>query len=392
MTSHRTSRQTSGLTSGTARLFWTDSERDADLFYLTGFLAGDPILFLETDGVGELFLNDLEVDRGRKQSRIEAVHRLAEISDLVKKRTGKAPGRGPEGVALCIREIAEQRGIGSFEVSAHSSVALADCLRGMGFGVRWRPAPFVPERACKRPDEIDAIRGAIRHTEAAMQAAIDRIAASEIRDGMLYDANGALTSESVKQTVNGLLAERNCDPHEVIVAGGIQACDPHDRGSGHLPGNVPIILDIFPRDKATRYCGDMTRTVVRGKATVEAKRLFAAVAESKAAAEAVVRPGVSGQEVHAAVKKVFEAHGYETGQRDGRMVGFFHGTGHGLGLDVHEYPGVGAAAHELKAGHVITIEPGLYYPDIGGVRIEDDILVTAEGCENLCVMETVFEI
>lgn len=380
------------MNSRTARLFWTDSERDADLFYLTGFLAGDPILFIELDGAGELFLNDLEVDRGRKQSRIKLVHRLAEIGDRVKERTGSRPGRGAEGVALCIREIAEERDIGSFEVAAHSSVALADCLRGMGFGVRWRPVPFVPERACKRPDEIEAIRGAIVHTEAAMQAAIDRIAASEVRDGMLYDGANALTSESVKQTVNGLLAERNCDPHEVIVAGGLQACDPHDRGSGPLPGNVPIILDIFPRDKATRYCGDMTRTVVRGKATEEAKRLYAAVAESKAAAEVVVRAGVSGQDVHAAVKKVFEAQGYKTEQRDGRMVGFFHGTGHGLGLDIHEYPGVGAVGHTLEAGHVITIEPGLYYPDIGGIRIEDDVLVTADGCENLCSLKTPFQI
>jgi len=155
---------------------------------------------------------------------------------------------------------------------------------------------------------------------------------------------------------------------------------------------VPIILDIFPRDLKTRYHGDMTRTVVRGKASDEAKALFAAVAEAKAAAEAKIRAGVSGRDVHGECLRVFEERGYKTERVDGHMVGFFHGTGHGLGLAVHEYPGLGQADHRLEAGHVVTVEPGLYYPGIGGVRIEDDVLVTKDGCENLCELETVFEI
>ncbi len=136
----------------------------------------------------------------------------------------------------------------------------------------------------------------------------------------------------------------------------------------------------------------MTRTIVRGKASDEAKALFEAVGEAKAAAIAKIRAGVSGRDVHAECNRVFDERGYKTGQRDGRMVGFFHGTGHGLGLAVHEYPGVGQADHMLEAGHVVTVEPGLYYPGIGGVRIEDDVLVTEDGCENLCQLETVFEI
>ncbi|MHC4849595.1 MAG: M24 family metallopeptidase, partial [Planctomycetota bacterium] len=343
-------------------------------------------------GKSALYLNDLEVDRGRKQSSVDEVFRLKEIADIVKEKTGTRPGRTAGGVGQCLQVIAKQRGIETFEVSATFPISLADVLRGLGLGVQWRPAPFVPARARKRSDEVEAIRNAIVHTEAAMQAAIDRIAAAEIRDGTLFENNEPLTSEMVKQGVNAMLAERNCDPHTPIVAGGDQGCDPHDRGSGPLPANSPIILDIFPKDKASGYCGDMTRTVVRGEASAEAKALFEAVKESKAAAEAVIKPGVTGREVHAAVKKVFEDRGYETGERNGKMVGFFHGTGHGLGLDVHEYPGVGEADHMLEEGHVITIEPGLYYPGIGGVRIEDDILVTADGHENLCGMEVVFEI
>jgi len=311
----------------------------------------------------------------------------------VKEKTGRFPGRGPGGVALQLKEIAERRGLDSFEVPAGFSLALADTLRGLGLGVAWKESPFVPARANKRPDEIAKIRGAIEHTEAAMKTAIERIAAAEIRDGGLFEKGEPLTSEMVKRTINVLLAERNCDPHEPIVAGGDQACDPHERGHGPLPANLPIILDIFPKDRATRYCGDMTRTVVRGAASDEARRMFEAVQASKAAAEEAVKPGIPAKDVHAAAKKVFEDRGFETGERDGRRAGFFHGTGHGLGLDVHEYPGVGETSENLlEEGHVITIEPGLYYPGTGGVRIEDDVVVTADGCENLCSMEVVFEV
>ncbi|MHC4953840.1 MAG: M24 family metallopeptidase [Planctomycetota bacterium] len=376
----------------TARLFFADSESDADLYYLTGFLAGDPILYVECEGRRELFLNDLEVDRGRKQSRVDAVHRLSEIGDRIEEETGKRPGRGPVGAAQSARAIAKERGIDCFEVADRCSLALADALRGMGFGVRWLPSPFVPERACKTPEEVDAIRGAVRHTEAAMQAAIDRIAAAEIRGDGLFEGEAPLTSEAVKRTINRTLMELNCHPNQAIVAGGNQACDPHERGSGPLPANLPIILDIFPRDLATRYHGDMTRTVVRGTATDEAKALFDAVVAAKDAAEAKIRAGVAGRAVHDECKRVFAERNFETGQKEGRMVGFFHGTGHGLGLDVHEYPGLGAADHQLEAGHVVTVEPGLYYPGTGGVRVEDDVLVTENGCENLCTLETVFEI
>ena len=376
----------------TARLFHDASDSNADLYYLSGFVAGDPILFVEQGGKRELFLNDLEVDRGRKESSVDAVHRLAEISDAVEKSSGKRPGRDASGVAACIEVIANERGIEAFEVADRFPLALADALRGRGFGVRAVASPYVPERAVKRPDEVDAIRAAVRHTEAAMQAAIDHIKAAEIRDGALFDGDRPLTSEMVKQTINRTLMERGCDPLTPIVAGGEQACDPHDRGSGPLQANVPIILDIFPCDLSTRYHGDMTRTIVRGTATDKAKAQFEAVAAAKAAGDAAIRAGVSGRDVHAAVKKVFEERGYETGVKDGRMAGFFHGTGHGLGLDVHEYPGVGAADHTLEAGHVVTVEPGLYYPGVGGIRIEDDVLVTEDGHENLCELEVVFEV
>jgi Xaa-Pro aminopeptidase len=376
----------------TARLCYDDSEGNADLYYLTHFLAGDPFLYLEVDGKRTLVLSDLEFDRGRAQSTVDEVVRLGLITEEVKRRFPSPPKDPARRIGAHIEILAQERGITSFEVPGSFPVGLADALRGCGLGVRAIPPPFVPERTIKSADEVEKIRGAIAHTEAAMTAAIDRIRRATIRGDGLFEGSEPLTSEQVQLTIRKVLFERNCHAEDSIVAGGDQATLPHERGHGPLPAHLPIILDIFPRDNATRYHGDITRTVVRGRASEEAKRMFDAVEEAKAAAEAMIRDGADGKDVHDAVKKTFEERGFETGERDGRMVGFFHGTGHGLGLAVHEYPGIGQVPETLRAGHVVTVEPGLYYPGLGGIRLEDDVLVTATGCTNLCTLPNEFEI
>jgi Xaa-Pro aminopeptidase len=289
----------------TARLFFSDSESDADLFYLTGFLAGDPFIFMERGGKRSLYLTDLEVDRGRKQSRVEEVVRLKEVIDAVKEKDGKLADQGYPRIGRLIRHIAEERGIGTFEVSGKFPVALADSLRESGFEVVWRPAPFIEERARKRPEEVELIRAAVIHTEAAMSAAIDQIRNAEIRDGVLYEEGEPLTSERVRRTIDLVFLDRNCRGANTIVAGGDQGVDPHERGHGPLPANLPIILDIFPRDLGSRYCGDMTRTIVKGTASDEAKRMFDSVRRAKEKAESLLIDGVDGYDVHEAVKKTF---------------------------------------------------------------------------------------
>jgi Xaa-Pro aminopeptidase len=376
----------------TARLFYADSESNADLYYLTRFLAGDPFLYVERDGKKTLVLSDLEIDRGRREAEVDEFVRLQGITEEVKKRLPVPPRDPAIRIAAHIHLFAVERGIDAFEVPGSFPVAVADALRGHGLGVRWLPPPFVPERATKTPGEVEHIRRAIVHTEAALTAAIDRIRKATIRGDGLFEGANPLTSEEVRKTAHRVLFERSCHTYEAIVAGGDQAVDPHERGHGPLPANLPIILDIFPRDNATRYHGDMTRTVVRGRASEEAKRMFDAVRAAKAKAESMLRDGVDGKDVHDAVKKTFEERGFETGERNGRMVGFFHGTGHGLGLAVHEYPGLGQVPETIRAGHVVTVEPGLYYPGPGGVRLEDDVLVTKDGCTNLCTLPDEFEI
>jgi len=192
-----------------------------------------------------------------------------------------------------------------------------------------------------------------------------------------------LTSERVKRMIAGYLLERDYLAGHAIVAGGEQACDPHEEGHGPLKADQAIIIDIFPRSVATRYHGDLTRTVLRGQASDALRKQYAAVRAAQEEALASIRAGVEGPVVHARVCGLFEAQGFRTGEVGGRMQGFFHGTGHGLGLEIHEPPRVSKVPATLQAGNVVTVEPGLYYPGVGGVRLEDVVLVTEDGCSNL---------
>jgi Xaa-Pro aminopeptidase len=201
-----------------------------------------------------------------------------------------------------------------------------------------------------------------------------------------------VTSERIKKLINVALMEQECISQHTIVAGGLQACDPHNEGSGPLRAGEPIVMDIFPRHATTRYFADMSRTVLKGKASPEKKRLYDAVLAAQEEAVGSVRDGADGQKIHARVLERFEQAGYKTGLINGRMQGFFHGTGHGVGIDIHEAPRIGKTGSPLKTGHVVTVEPGLYYPDIGAVRIEDMVLVEPGGCRNLTNFPKVLEI
>jgi Xaa-Pro aminopeptidase len=160
-----------------------------------------------------------------------------------------------------------------------------------------------------------------------------------------------------------------------------------------LRAHEPIIIDIFPRSQKTGYFGDITRTVVKGRASEAVRKLYYTVARAQDVAFGKMELGAPGADVHNAVKEFFDAEGYKTGRRNGRMQGFFHGTGHGLGLEVHETPRVSANSNDLlRAGHVVTVEPGLYYLELGGVRLEDVAYITGDSPQNLTKFEKVLEV
>ena len=212
---------------------------------------------------------------------------------------------------------------------------------------------------------------------------MDLIASSEPRGDILCRQGQPITSEQVRSAIDISLLEDGCEAADTIVAGGFQAADPHTRGTGPLPANSPIVIDIFPRSKTHRYYADMTRTVLRGEAPLEVKELYDSVLAAQEAGIGAIRNGISGEEVHSIVSDVFLEMGYP--ERDG--CGFNHSTGHGVGLDVHELPSLGEGGDILETSQVVTVEPGLYYPDIGGVRLEDLLVVRDRGCQNLTCFE-----
>ena len=371
-----------------ARLIVAASEKDANLYYACRFLAPDPFIFLKIDGRSLLVLSDLEIDRGRSQARADEILSLTQCVEDSKKR-GVAK---PTWVDM-IDEVLQERSVRRLCVPPDFPIEVADGLRAKGYTLGFKPDPFFEERLIKSEEEIGFIRETMRSTESAIEKAVGVLRASTIGpDTSLLYQGRPLTSEVLKQVINVALMESGCVAEHTIVAGGLQGVDPHHQGTGPLRANQSIVMDVFPRHSQTRYYADITRTFVKGKAAAKLKRMYELVLEGQILGLSMVRDGVRADTIHTAIQALFDKHHFSTGQVDGRMQGFFHGTGHGVGLDIHEPPRISKTQDILKAGQCVTVEPGLYYADAGGVRIEDTVVVRPKGCENLTSFPKFLEI
>ena len=361
-------------------LIEADSE-EADQYYLSGFDAPDPFVTLYDGAVHLLFGRSLEYGRALREARAETVERG---SDYDYERRVEAHGRH-EGWSRTLAAFLRAYGVESVATPPRFPLQTADGLRGQDIAVQADDEGVVTEiRASKADEEVEYVRRAQRANEAAMGRAEALLAGATVESGVLHHEGEPLTSERVKEEIEVTLLRHGCALDETIVACGTDAADPHERGSGPLAAGEPIIVDIFPRSKQTRYHADMTRTFCRGDPTETVREWYDLTAEAKQAALAAVEPGATGEAVHAAACDVYEAAGLPTLRADPTAeTGFIHSTGHGVGLEVHELPHVAENAGELRPGQVITIEPGLYDPEVGGIRIEDIVVVTADGYENL---------
>jgi Xaa-Pro aminopeptidase len=279
--------------------------------------------------------------------------------------------------------LLKERGVSEVLVPASFPVLYADTLRKKGLMVHSRQEPFFEERLIKSNDEVRAISSTQRAVERAVREASLVLRKSKIQGKFLIYQKKRLTSEYLKRVINVSLMESGCVPTRTIVACGPQSVDPHHEGAGMLCAHQPIVIDVFPFSDQNRYFADMTRTFVHGKASDKLKRMYRAVSGAQKIAFGKIRHGVSGKSVHQAILAHFEKSGFKSGEIDGRMQGFFHSTGHGVGLEIHEPPRISNSDEILKTGQVVTVEPGLYYQDSGGIRIEDMVLVTKTGCLNL---------
>jgi Xaa-Pro aminopeptidase len=356
-----------------SKIIYAASPASADMLYATGFQAPDPFLFLDHRGRTTIVLNDLEIDRGRRQAKVDEI--LA-LSDLQREVGGRPP------VAALIAYFLRRRGVKRAEVPSDFPLGLATVLQKAGLRTVPVEGHFWPERETKTSREIAQIRHALTIAAAGIKRATEVLATSTIqKGGSLRWNHRPLTSEILRAETDSAVLRAGGIPEGTIVAGGRQACDPHERGHGPLRAHELIILDVFPRDARTGFFGDLTRTVVRGRASETQRKLWQTVRDAQRLAIRQIKPGNRGSAVHESVQEFFREKGYVTEQRRGRWTGFFHGTGHGLGLDLHEEPRL--AATVFRRGQVFTVEPGLYYPEIGGVRHEDVVAVTKEGAELL---------
>ncbi len=370
-----------------AMLIIADSERDSNMYYATGFMAPDPFVFIRNNNEKIIIANDLELDRAKSESKVDKVLSLSKYERIVKK-SGNRSADFIEVVATALREM----NIIKLQVPSNFSVKYADYLRKNGFKLEVKKEPLFDSREIKDKEEIGHIIKTLRNTEAALEKAIDCVRKSNVKDGFLFSTRKSqITSESIKQIINVELMKRGCTAKHTIVSCGEQACVPHNTGSGPLRANESILFDVFPKDEQTGYYADISRTVVKGKASRPLRKMYKAVASAQELVFKSAVNGAKGDAIHRKVMKHLTSLGFKTGRVKGRMQGFFHGTGHGVGLDVHELPRISRTKRTLKTGNIVTVEPGLYYPGVGSVRLEDMILITDDGCTNLTKSPKILE-
>ena len=369
-------------------LFYADGYKFPDVYHVTRFLAPDPIIALEQDGEVAIVVNSLEEVRARKQSRAREVLNVDHFG--AKELLAKGITREDLDAEITKRFL-DSRGVRLVAVPPYFPLRMAEFLRAAGIELVVA-ADLAERRRAKRPDEIAALEATQRATEDAWARGVDALKRASVRNDGTLELDGELfTAERLRAIVESRLLELGCASEGAIIAPGKQAADPHMIGSGPLRAGEAIVMDIFPQHKTTRYFADMTRTVSKGQPPAEIAKLYEITKRAQDAGISALRPGVMGRDVHAVVEDVIWDAGYDTlrpGQQrsknGGAPRGFIHGTGHGVGLEIHEMPSVGQSGIKpLAVGDVVTVEPGIYLPELGGVRLEDMLVITETGSRNL---------
>jgi Xaa-Pro aminopeptidase len=384
-----------------ALLLFSESIHDANMYYLTGFLAPDPFIFMKKVGSPPMLLiNAMEYQRAKQQSMVKDVRSYVEYDYFNIVKSVKDPQIGwLKFIASALKKDIGQKPL--IAVPPAFPALLLDFLRSEKLNVKPFNNLVEKARETKEPDEIKEMTTVQRIMEKVVSKIIDTIAncKAEANGTLSHKTNGkreALTAGQIKVMMGHAFLDDGVVNEDPIVACGPKSALPHYSGEADdkFKANQPIILDIFPQSIRKRYTTDMTRTVVKGKAPKQIKKMFDAVLEAHDASIDAIHEGVIGSDVYNLCCDVLEKAGYET-TRGGKQTekGFTHGLGHGVGLAVHEGPGMGELSKfPLKEHAIVTVEPGLYDPKIGGVRIEDIVEVTKKGCRNLTKMPIQLEI
>ncbi len=346
-----------------------------DVRYLTGFVAPDPVLLIINQNRYYLIVSEMEEGRAKRETK-----------NKVKVLTPKSLGlnEGKLNLVRIIQAVLEKINIKMLITTKDFPVGLYKEIEKKGLHIRIKESDINKKRRRKNNIEINNIKQSQQAAIKAMKAAKDVLEKSQRKNNnQLFYNKRKLTSEIVRIEIQKTLLQLGCIGLDIIVAGGNQAVDPHERGTGPLKANQAIIIDIFPKNEKTGYWGDLTRTFCKGTPPNELNKMYKTVLHAQKEALQNVKAGISCDQIHQNINKHFENSGYITERVNNKNIGFIHGTGHGVGLDIHEAPRIGKSGDVLMAGDVITIEPGLYYPGIGGIRIEDTICITSKGYDSL---------
>jgi Xaa-Pro aminopeptidase len=365
-------------------LIIADTVRSPELRHEVPLPVPDPFLYAEAGGKRYVVAHSMEIVRLAELDGLEALPlENFGYDDLL--REGRTRVEASREVQL---RACRQLGISSAVVPPTFPLEAADHLRANGIELRSDRELFATRRRAKNPRELEGIKRAQRATEAAMSAVRDTLRRADAANGTLVVDGEPLTSERLKAIAGEAFNAHDAIGDELIVSHGAQAAVGHDMGSGAIAPGETIVVDLFPKDRESGCYADMTRTFVVGEISDEVREWHRLCLEALETAIAAARPGADCKGIHLATCDLFEQHGYPTGRskEPGTTLvdGFYHGLGHGVGLDVHESPALGLGSKdELVAGDVITVEPGLYRSGFGGVRLEDLVLVTEDGPENL---------
>jgi len=358
-------------------------EGDADFIYASGLSIETALYIRFADREDVLITTEMELDRAKSQSKAALV--------LDRYEAGYEEHGPFASWARLAAKLVRARGLGAVRVSPRLQAGHLEGLRAWGLEVEVDKSLFEAERRRKSPAEADAIAEVQRAAEAAVVGVVRELARSEIKDGLLWLEGSPLTSERLYAIAQLMLGELGCSCPDMIIAGSPECAMPHYRGTGPIRANEPVIIDIFPSSRKTHYCGDLTRTVVVGEIPESMRRMHAAVLQALDAGEESIREGVTGGEVNRSVCQILLDRGYAT-STDGLegppgVPKMIHTTGHGVGLDVHEGPSLrGTNDNALLEGDVVAVEPGLYQPGLGGVRVEDTGMVTRSGFRNFTTL------
>jgi Xaa-Pro aminopeptidase len=349
----------------------------------------DPFIYLRYDGQPHIVMNDEDLNRARAGAKHCRVHSLSALLQRLR-RAGRKNPRIKDVIALILRE----QKIRKVAVPQTFPHGIAQDLKRNGFKVKPRKGTLFPARELKSAEEVKKISAALTMAEVGLAEGIHALRNSKVsRKGEILFRGSRLTSERLRAIIDTAMIQAGGSAGHTIVAGGRHSCEPHECGHGPLPAHLPIILNVLPRSQKTGYFGKITRTVVKGKATEAVRAIYQAVTTAQDLVFSLATDGVSACDLHKTVSEYFEKHGYRTRRQGGKLQGFLHSTGHGLGLESHELPDLcdGSDA-KLMAGHVLSIQPGLYYTETGGIRLEDIAHVTKSRARNLTQFEKILEV